>query len=106
MSPCIKAYSKAAGRQGPTRAVKPTLTTGPQKLPEPAMESHFAYGARAGYWRILRVLDQYQVTCTLNICAQALEKTPWIAEDGLKRGYELACHGYRWETPAGKNENW
>ena len=75
------------------------------EVPDPAMESHFAYGARAGYWRILRVLDQYQVTCTLNICAQALEKTPWIAEDGLKRGYELACHGYRWEAPAGKNED-
>lgn len=77
----------------------------PLDVPDPAMESHFAYGARAGYWRILRVLDRYGVRCTLNVCAQALEKTPWIAEDGLKRGFEFACHGYRWETPAGKSED-
>lgn len=49
----------------------------PLDVPDPAMESHSAYGARAGYWRSLRVLDR---CCTLNVCAQALEKTPLIAD--------------------------
>lgn len=80
------------------------MTMDPMEHPDPAMESHFAYGARAGYWRIIGLFDKYGVTCTLNLCAQALEKTPWVGEDALKRGYELGCHGYRWECPAGMSE--
>jgi len=62
------------------------------------MVCNFTYGARAGYWRIVDLLDRYGVTCTVNGCAQALEMTPWIAEDCVRRGYEIACHGYRWES--------
>ena len=62
------------------------------------MESHFDYGTRAGYWRIVRVLGQHGITCTLNACAEALEMSPWLAKDALERGYEIACHGYRWES--------
>ncbi len=72
--------------------------------PDLAMESHFDYGARAGYWRILRVLDRYGAACTLNACAEALERTPWIAERGLARGDEIACHGERWASPIGLSE--
>ena len=67
-------------------------------LPDTAMVTNFAYGARVGYWRIVDLLDSYGVTCTINGCARALEMTPWIAEDCVRRGYEIACHGYRWET--------
>ena len=62
------------------------------------MVTNFAYGARVGYWRIVDLLDSYGVTCTINGCARALEITPWIAHDCVRRGYEIACHGYRWET--------
>ena len=67
-------------------------------LPDTAMVTNFAYGARVGYWRIVDLLDSYGVTCTINGCAKALELTPWIAQDCVRRGYEIACHGYRWET--------
>lgn len=77
----------------------------PLDIPDPAMESHFAYGTKAGYWRILRLLDKYDAACTLNICTQALAKTPWIAEDALARGFELGCHGDRWDSPAGRDED-
>ena len=30
------------------------------------MESHFEYGSRAGYWRIMRVLDHFGVKATLD----------------------------------------
>lgn len=41
-----------------------------------AMESHFDYGSRAGYWRIVRALETYGATCTINGCAEALELAP------------------------------
>lgn len=66
--------------------------------PNLTMESHFDYGTRAGYWRIVRVLQQYGAICTLNACAEALELSPWLAKDAVDRGYEISCHGYRWET--------
>jgi peptidoglycan/xylan/chitin deacetylase (PgdA/CDA1 family) len=102
----IEEGSEFAISKGDTRNERVyDMTQEPLDIPDPAMESHFAYGARAGYWRVLRVLDKYGVTCTLNLCGQALEKTPWVGEDGLKRGFEIGCHGYRWDTPAGKNED-
>jgi peptidoglycan/xylan/chitin deacetylase (PgdA/CDA1 family) len=61
------------------------------------MESHFEYGTRAGYWRVVRLLERYGVTCTVNACAQALELSPWLARDCVARGFEIACHGYRWQ---------
>jgi len=69
--------------------------------PNLTMESHFDYGARAGYWRIVRVLERFGATCTVNACAEALELTPWIARDCVDRGYEIACHGERWLSHAG-----
>ncbi|MBI4182392.1 MAG: polysaccharide deacetylase family protein [Proteobacteria bacterium] len=73
--------------------------------PNPSMESHFDYGTRAGYWRIVRVLARYGVPCTLNACAEALERAPWIARDALARGHEISCHGYRWMTPLHMSED-
>jgi peptidoglycan/xylan/chitin deacetylase (PgdA/CDA1 family) len=64
--------------------------------PNLTMESHFDYGARAGYWRIVRIFERFEVTCTVNACAEALELTPWIAEDCVRRGFEISCHGDRW----------
>jgi peptidoglycan/xylan/chitin deacetylase (PgdA/CDA1 family) len=69
--------------------------------PNLTMESHFDYGARAGYWRIVRLLERHRATCTVNGCAEALELCPWIAADALARGFEIACHGERWLTHLG-----
>lgn len=67
-------------------------------VPNLHMLTNFSYGARAGYWRIAEMLDRYNAICTVNACAQALEATPWIARDCMRRGYEIASHGYRWEA--------
>lgn len=75
-----------------------------QGQPNLAMESHFDYGTRAGYWRIARVLEAYGAPCTLNACAEALARSPWLAEDALGRGHEIACHGDRWLSPLGMSE--
>jgi len=69
-----------------------------------AMESHFDYGTRAGYWRIVRVLERYGATCTVNACAEALALSPWIARDAVARGFEISSHGYRWLSPKTMDE--
>jgi peptidoglycan/xylan/chitin deacetylase (PgdA/CDA1 family) len=72
--------------------------------PNPTMESHFDYGPRAGYWRIVRVLERNGATCTLNACAEALALSPWLGRDAIARGYEISCHGYRWFSSKGMSE--
>ena len=72
--------------------------------PDLCMESQFDYGARVGYWRITRLLMEAGLPLTLNACARALEATPWIAEDAAEQGFEVCCHGWRWESHAGMEE--
>ncbi len=72
--------------------------------PDLCMESHFEYGARVGYWRITRLLMEAGLPLTLNACARALEATPWIATDAAQQGFEVCCHGWRWESHAGMEE--
>ena len=72
--------------------------------PDLCLESHFEYGARVGYWRICELADHYSVPLTLNACARALEATPWVGADAAQRGYEIQCHGWRWEPHAGMDE--
>ena len=71
---------------------------------DPCMESHFEYGTRAGYWRIMALFARFGVPATVSACARALEQSPWLARDALARGHEIACHGYRWESHAGMSE--
>ena len=72
--------------------------------PDLCMESMFEYGARVGYARISQLLVDAGLPLTLNACARALETTPWIAEDAAKHGFEVCCHGWRWESHAGMDE--
>lgn len=61
------------------------------------MESHFEYGPRAGWPRIRDALRSRGVRSTLNACGRALLATPWIAEEAVADGHEVAAHGWRWE---------
>jgi peptidoglycan/xylan/chitin deacetylase (PgdA/CDA1 family) len=72
--------------------------------PDLCMECQFEYGARVGYWRITRALMAAGIPLTLNACARALETTPWIATDAAAQGFEVCCHGWRWESHAGMGE--
>jgi peptidoglycan/xylan/chitin deacetylase (PgdA/CDA1 family) len=98
---------QAIGRGDPVNETVYDMVDTLQDAPNLAMESHFDYGARAGYWRIVRLLERYQATCTINGCAEALELTPWLAQDAVARGFEITCHGNRWQshirmTPSGR----
>lgn len=74
-------------------------------VPDRCMESHFEYGARAGYWRIADLLDRHGVKATFSASARALERSPWMAKDIVERGHEISAHSYRWERHANMTED-
>jgi putative urate catabolism protein len=61
-----------------------------------SMESLYEYGSRAGFWRLRRLFDDYQLPLTVFGVAQAMERNPAAVEAMLASGWEIASHGYRW----------
>ncbi|RVU21240.1 chitin deacetylase [Methylobacterium oryzihabitans] len=68
------------------------------------MESHFEYGPRAGWPRIRALLSAYGVSATLNANGRAVALSPWLAQEAVADGHEVAAHGWRWERHAGMGE--
>lgn len=68
---------------------------------DPCIESHFEYGTRVGYWRIVELAAQYGIALTVSACGRAVERSPWLVQDAVARGHEISAHGYRWLTHAG-----
>jgi peptidoglycan/xylan/chitin deacetylase (PgdA/CDA1 family) len=60
------------------------------------IESLYEYGSRAGVWRILRLLKEYDIRCTSWAVGQALEYNPDVARAMVRDGHEVASHGWRW----------
>ena len=73
-------------------------------VPDHCMETHFEYGARCGYRRVVDRFVERQLPLTLNVCGRALECTPWVAKEAVVHGFELCAHGWRWESPAHMDE--
>lgn len=63
-------------------------------------EQIFAYGTRAGLWRMLDALDTHGVTATFLMCGRAVERSPALAQAATARGHEAAAHGWRWRPQA------
>ncbi|MFT3906862.1 MAG: allantoinase PuuE [Steroidobacteraceae bacterium] len=61
-----------------------------------SMESHYEYGARAGFWRLHRLLSAWRVPVTVYGVASAMERNPAAVDAMLGADWELASHGYRW----------
>jgi peptidoglycan/xylan/chitin deacetylase (PgdA/CDA1 family) len=72
--------------------------------PDPCLQSHFDYGTRAGWWRIMDMLEQFNAPCTVSACGQAVLRTPELAQDAIRRGHEVSAHGWRWESHAFMDE--
>ena len=62
-----------------------------------AAELMFEYGSRVGFWRILRCLEQRGLPATMFACALALERNPEMAMAVRDAGFDVCCHGFRWE---------
>lgn len=59
-------------------------------------ESNYQYGIKAGFPRVLRLLEAFRMPATWTAAALALERAPEIAEAIRRRGDEPCCHGWRW----------
>ena len=68
------------------------------------MESHFEYGTRAGWPRLRSVLRDYGVPATLSCNGRAIAISPWLAQEAVADGHEIAAHGWRWESHVGMEE--
>lgn len=73
------------------------ITDVPHDTGNPSLESGFDYGARAGIWRVLRVLDAAGVPATAFACGRALEQHPALGRALADRGIEVVDHGLWWE---------
>ena len=60
------------------------------------VESQFDYGARAGVWRVLRLLQERGLRATIYAVGRALELNPKLAAAFTQQGHEVASHGWRW----------
>jgi peptidoglycan/xylan/chitin deacetylase (PgdA/CDA1 family) len=60
-------------------------------------EQIFAYGMRAGLWRMLDALDARAFPATFFMCGRAVERCPDLAATVVSRGHEAACHGWLWQ---------
>ena len=63
-------------------------------------EQIFAYGMRAGLWRLLEALDDATLPATVFFCGRSVERVPDIARAIVSRGHEPAVHGWRWRPHA------
>ncbi len=52
-----------------------------------------AYGNRVGVFRLFDALDRYGMSATVALDALTAKHCPAVAEEALKRGYEIAGHG-------------
>lgn len=68
-------------------------------------ESTFEYGSRVGIWRLIEALDSYDVTATVFATAVAMERNKRVTDAIVRRGYDIAGHGYRWIPHTGMSRN-
>lgn len=71
---------------------------------DPCIESHFEYGTRAAWWRIMDLFDRFDAKATVSACGQAVQRSPLLARDAVARGHEVSAHGWRWQSHAGMAE--
>jgi len=61
-----------------------------------SMEWLYEYGSRAGFWRLLRMFQQRNMTATVFGVGMAMERNPDAVKAMVDAGFEIASHGWRW----------
>jgi allantoinase len=69
-----------------------------------AFETMYEYGSRVGIWRLFQIFAEREIPITVFGCALALERNPKVAEAITAAGYDVCCHGWRWEEHFGLSE--
>lgn len=68
--------------------------------PDPGQAQLFAYGARAGAWRMAAALRRHRVPATLFVCGRAAARATSVLAMLAQDGHEAACHGWLWRPHA------
>jgi peptidoglycan/xylan/chitin deacetylase (PgdA/CDA1 family) len=76
------------------------------RMPHPDVlgYSRADYGNRVGYWRMVEVIDRYNIPCTVSLNLAVYEHFPEIMQECEARSWEILCHGiynsdYLWDLP-------
>jgi allantoinase len=70
-----------------------SLYTAPSRIPDVLNYGWREYGPRVGFWRIMKVLDNFQVRASLAINSDVCDRRPVIIEEAVKRNWEFIAHG-------------
>ena len=60
------------------------------------IEQSYEYGARVGYWRLLRAFTDRGLPATVNLVGRAGEQNPKALAAMVEAGFDLHPHGWRW----------
>jgi peptidoglycan/xylan/chitin deacetylase (PgdA/CDA1 family) len=60
------------------------------------IESSYEYGARVGYWRLLKAFNDRNLKATVNLVGLAGEQNPQALRATIDSGFDLQPHGWRW----------
>ena len=60
------------------------------------MESLYEYGSRAGFWRLHRLFQEFDMPVTVFGVAMALQRNPEAVAAMLEADWEIASHAWRW----------
>ncbi|WDE07833.1 allantoinase PuuE [Thalassomonas viridans] len=61
-----------------------------------SMESMYEYGSRAGFWRLHRLFERYQIPVTVFGVTMAMQRNPEALAAMLESNWEIASHAHRW----------
>lgn len=67
-------------------------------LPDLPTNAFFAYGHYEGIPRVLDLMDKYGIKLSSFMIGKAVETSPDIAREIVKRGHEAAAHGSTWQS--------
>jgi peptidoglycan/xylan/chitin deacetylase (PgdA/CDA1 family) len=66
------------------------------RTPHPDVQQYSSheFGNRVGFWRLLDILDHYNIKCSTTLSIGVVEHFPDIAEAMLKRDWTFVNHGF------------
>jgi hypothetical protein len=81
----------------PTKRLPRTLITPPAEstaIPDIPNWCWHEYGNRVGFWRLLKVYDEFKIPGVMNINGSALVAYPEIVKAAVERQWEFVGHGF------------
>ncbi|MDH3693851.1 MAG: allantoinase PuuE [Gammaproteobacteria bacterium] len=60
------------------------------------IESNYEFGARVGYWRLLKAFTDRGLVGTVNLVGVAGEMNPYALDAMIEADFDLQPHGWRW----------